>query len=189
MNTSYNWIKAYVPGLSAGNQEYFDKMTLSGTKVEGFAPLDKNLDRIVVGKIEKLEPHPNANKLVVCQVNVGQEAPLQIVTGAPNALADSSSYVPFTAADAKLTVTVTAAGNAMVALGADMASTAAFCDTAASTWNASVSDVTVTSPSNPAAKRGADAGVEILTSPEPVTVAPERSPYPGSVVPHHLRIR
>ncbi len=85
MNTSYNWIKSYVPGLSAGNQEYFDKMTLSGTKVEGFAPLDKNLEKIVVGHIDKLEPHPNANKLVVCQVDVGTGEPLQIVTGAPNA--------------------------------------------------------------------------------------------------------
>ena len=85
MNTSYNWIKSYVPGLAAGNQEYFDKMTLSGTKVEGFAALDKNLEKIVVGRIEKLEPHPNANKLVVCQVNVGGPKNLQIVTGAPNA--------------------------------------------------------------------------------------------------------
>ncbi len=85
MNTSYNWIRSYVPGLAAGDQEYFDKMTLSGTKVEGFARLDKNLEKIVVGRIEKLEPHPNADKLVVCQVNVGGEEPLQIVTGAPNA--------------------------------------------------------------------------------------------------------
>ena len=93
MNTSYNWIKSYVPGLSAGDQEYFDKMTLSGTKVEGFTRLDKNLDRIVVGRIEKLEPHPNADKLVVCQVNVGAEEPLQIVTGAPNAAAGQTVIV------------------------------------------------------------------------------------------------
>ena len=85
MNTSYNWIKSYVPGLNASDQEYFDKMTLSGTKVEGFTRLDKNLEKIVVGRIEKLEAHPNASKLVVCQVDVGQAEPVQIVTGAPNA--------------------------------------------------------------------------------------------------------
>ena len=85
MNTSYNWIKAYVPGLNAGNQEYFDKMTLSGTKVEGYVQLDKNLEKIVVGRIVRLEPHPNANRLVVCQVDIGGERELQIVTGAPNA--------------------------------------------------------------------------------------------------------
>ena len=93
MNTSYNWIKSYVPGLEAGNQEYFDKMTLSGTKVEGFAPLDKNLEKIVVGHIDKLERHPDADKLVVCQVNVGASQPVQIVTGAPNAAAGQTVVV------------------------------------------------------------------------------------------------
>ena len=93
MNTSYNWIKSYVPGLKAGDQEYFDKMTLSGTKVEGFKALDKNLEKIVVGHIDKLERHPDADKLVVCQVDVGQEAPIQIVTGAPNAAAGQTVIV------------------------------------------------------------------------------------------------
>ena len=93
MNTSYNWIKSYVPCLKAGDQEYFDKMTLSGTKVEGFKALDKNLEKIVVGHIDKLERHPDADKLVVCQVDVGQEAPIQIVTGAPNAAAGQTVIV------------------------------------------------------------------------------------------------
>ncbi|MCR5303978.1 MAG: phenylalanine--tRNA ligase subunit beta, partial [Lachnospiraceae bacterium] len=83
MNTSYNWIKAYVPGLSCSYQEYSDKLTLSGTKVEEFKALDRNLDKIVVGEILKIEKHPDADKLVVCQVNVGSET-LQIVTGATN---------------------------------------------------------------------------------------------------------
>ena len=85
MNTSYNWIKSYVPGLKADDQAFSDAMTLSGTKVEGYSVLNKNLEKILVGRIEKLERHPDADKLVVCQVNVGQEEPLQIVTGAPNA--------------------------------------------------------------------------------------------------------
>ena len=83
MNTSLSWIKAYVPDLNVTAQEYTDAMTLSGTKVEGFEKMDADLDKIVVGQIEKIEKHPDADKLIVCQVNIGTET-IQIVTGAPN---------------------------------------------------------------------------------------------------------
>ena len=83
MNTSLNWIKAYVPGLECTDQEYMDAMTLSGTKVEGYKALDADLDNIVVGQIISVEKHPDADKLVICQVNIGKET-IQIVTGAPN---------------------------------------------------------------------------------------------------------
>lgn len=83
MNTSLSWIKAYVPDLDCTAQEYRDAMTLTGTKVEGFERKDKNLDKIIVGQIEKIDRHPDADKLVVCQVNIGTET-IQIVTGAPN---------------------------------------------------------------------------------------------------------
>lgn len=83
MNTALSWIKAYVPELSCTDQEYCDAMTLSGTKVEGYERLDKNLEKIVVGQIDKIEKHPDADKLIVCQVNIGTES-VQIVTGAPN---------------------------------------------------------------------------------------------------------
>ena len=83
MNTPLSWIKAYVDDLDCTDQEYMDAMTLSGTKVEGFERLDADLDKIVVGKIEKIEKHPDADTLVVCQVNVGKET-VQIVTGAQN---------------------------------------------------------------------------------------------------------
>lgn len=83
MNTSLSWIKAYVPDLDVTAQEYTDAMTLTGTKVEGFERLDKNLEKIVVGEILSIDRHPDADKLVICQVNVGDET-LQIVTGAPN---------------------------------------------------------------------------------------------------------
>lgn len=89
MNTSLNWIKAMVPGLEVTDQEFRDAMTLSGTKVENFTAFDKNLDKIVVGQIESVEKHPDADKLVICQVNVGSET-VQIVTGAPNILVGSS---------------------------------------------------------------------------------------------------
>ncbi len=83
MNTALSWIKAYVPDLECEDQEYCDAMTLTGTKVENFARLDKNLEKIVIGQIEKIEKHPDADKLIVCQVNIGTEV-IQIVTGAPN---------------------------------------------------------------------------------------------------------
>lgn len=83
MNTSLSWIKAYVPELDVTAQEYMDAMTLSGTKVEGYVKQDADLEKIVVGQIEKIEKHPDADKLVICQVNVGTET-IQIVTGAQN---------------------------------------------------------------------------------------------------------
>lgn len=83
MNTALSWIKAYVPELDCTDQEYCDAMTLTGTKVEGYERLDQNLEKIVVGKIEQIEKHPDADKLIVCQVNIGTET-IQIVTGADN---------------------------------------------------------------------------------------------------------
>ena len=83
MNTSMSWIKMYVPDLDVSAQEYTDAMTLSGTKVEGYEKLDADLDKIVIGQIMKIEKHPDADKLIVCQVDIGTET-VQIVTGAPN---------------------------------------------------------------------------------------------------------
>ncbi|QNM06095.1 phenylalanine--tRNA ligase subunit beta [Qiania dongpingensis] len=83
MNTALSWIKAYVPDLDVTAQEYTDAMTLSGTKVEGYECLDKNLEKIVVGQILSIEKHPDADKLIICQVDIGTKT-IQIVTGAPN---------------------------------------------------------------------------------------------------------
>ena len=83
MNTSFSWIKAAVPGLEAAAQEYTHAMTLSGTKVEGYEELDADLDKIIVGQISRIERHPDADKLIICQVDIG-DASVQIVTGADN---------------------------------------------------------------------------------------------------------
>ena len=83
MRTSLKWIKDLVPGLDVTPKEYMDAMTLSGSKVEFYEKMDENLEKIVVGQIESIEKHPDADKLVVCQVNIGSEK-LQIVTGAKN---------------------------------------------------------------------------------------------------------
>ena len=83
MDTALSWIKAYVPDLDVTPSEYTDAMTLTGTKVEGYKELDKNLEKIVVGEIFSIEKHPDADKLIICEVDVGNEK-IQIVTGAPN---------------------------------------------------------------------------------------------------------
>lgn len=83
MNTPLNWMKSYLPDLTDDAGEIADKLTLFGTKVESFEKCDAHLSRIVVGRIEKIEKHENADKLFVCQVNVGENT-VQIVTGAKN---------------------------------------------------------------------------------------------------------
>jgi len=86
MNTPLSWIKEMVPGLDCTLAEYMDAMTLSGTKAESAQYFDKNLDKIVVGRINKIERHPDADKLVICQVQIDEDGKeIQIVTGAPNA--------------------------------------------------------------------------------------------------------
>ncbi len=84
MNTSLSWIKEYVPDLEVSAQEYVDALTLSGTKVEGYECIAEDLSNIVVGQILSIERHPDADKLIICQVDIGKEEPVQIVTGAPN---------------------------------------------------------------------------------------------------------
>ncbi len=83
MKAALSWIKAYVPDLECTDSVFQDGMTLSGSKVEGFEALDKHLSNIVAGRILSVDKHPDADKLTVCQVDVGSEQ-LQIVTGAKN---------------------------------------------------------------------------------------------------------
>ena len=101
MRTSLKWIKDLVPGIEdLTPQEYLDAMTLSGSKGEYYVELDKNLENIVIGQILKIEKHPDADKLVICQVNVGQEEPVQIVTGAQNVF--EGAVVPIVLAGGKV---------------------------------------------------------------------------------------
>ncbi len=91
MNTPISWIKAYVPDLDVTPQEFVDKITLSGSHVENYNQYDKNLEKIVVGKVLSIEKHPDADKLVICQVDVGENDPIQIVTGASSAIEELGS--------------------------------------------------------------------------------------------------
>lgn len=85
MKLPMSWLKDFMDTDGIDAESYERKMTMSGSKVEKIENRADEIKNVVVGKIEKIEKHPDADKLVVCRVNVGEEAPLQIVTGAPNA--------------------------------------------------------------------------------------------------------
>ncbi len=84
MLVSYNWLKEYVDVTELTPEELADKITLSGIEVEGVEKLDKGLKNIVVGFVLECEQHPNADKLNVCKVDIGEGEPVQIICGAPN---------------------------------------------------------------------------------------------------------
>lgn len=77
------WLKDYVD-VNIDAKELGDKLTLSGSKVEEVVTTGDEIINVVTAKIEKIEPHPDAEKLVICQINVGKEELIQIVTGAKN---------------------------------------------------------------------------------------------------------
>lgn len=83
MKVPYKWLKDYVD-IDINAQELGDMLTLSGSKLEEVITSGEEIQNVVTGKLLKIEPHPDAEKLVICQVEVGREEPIQIVTGANN---------------------------------------------------------------------------------------------------------
>ena len=77
------WLKDYID-LDVTTEEFCDRMIMSGSNLETCEHFCEEMENVVVGKIEKIEKHPDADKLVVCMLNVGKEEPVQIVTGAQN---------------------------------------------------------------------------------------------------------
>ena len=77
------WLKDYID-LDVTTEEFCDRMIMSGSNLETCEHFCEEMENVVVGKIEKIEKHPDADTLVVCMLNVGKEEPVQIVTGAPN---------------------------------------------------------------------------------------------------------
>ena len=77
------WLKDYIdPGVDT--EEFCDRMIMSGSNLETCEHFCEEMENVVVGRIEKIEKHPDADKLVVCRIDVGGDDLLQIVTGAPN---------------------------------------------------------------------------------------------------------
>ena len=83
MNLSMKWLSEYVK-VDATPKEFSEAMTMSGSKVEGWTTEFEDVKNVVVGKILSVEPHPDSDHLVICQLDVGQQEPVQIVTGASN---------------------------------------------------------------------------------------------------------
>lgn len=77
------WLRDYID-LDVTTEEFCDRMIMSGSNLETCEHFCEEMENVVVGKIEKIEKHPDADKLVICSLNVGKDEPVQIVTGAPN---------------------------------------------------------------------------------------------------------
>ena len=83
MNLSRKWLNEFVK-IDTPDREFAEAMTLSGSKVEGTTDLGAEISKVVVGRIKAMERHPDSDHMWVCQLDVGQEEPVQIVTGAWN---------------------------------------------------------------------------------------------------------
>ncbi len=84
MNLSRNWLADYVDVSDISNKDYCDRMTDTGSKVEGFEVLGEDIENVVVARIIKITPHENSDHLQICQVDIGEGKINQIVTGAQN---------------------------------------------------------------------------------------------------------
>lgn len=91
MKTSLNWLSNYVR-IPDDHRDLTEKLTLAGLEVEGIEVFGDIPDGVVVGEILERKPHPNADRLSVCQVSIGGQDPLQIVCGAPNC--DAGRRIP-----------------------------------------------------------------------------------------------
>lgn len=100
MKLSMNWLKDYV-NADFDPKEYSDKLTMTGSKVEGFENPADQIKNVVVGKLLSVEKHPDSDHLLICMVDIGKQEPVQIVTGAQNVVpgalvpaALDDSYLP-----------------------------------------------------------------------------------------------
>ena len=83
MQVSINWLKDYV-NINCTADELAEKFTMAGIPVENVIRAGEGLEKVVTGRIEELTAHPDSDHLLVCQMNIGGDELLQIVTGAPN---------------------------------------------------------------------------------------------------------
>ena len=84
MDLSIRWLKDYVDIGDISMRDFSEAMSMSGSKVEGWTTEFEDVKNVVVGKILSVEPHPDSDHLKICQLDVGKEEPVQIVTGAWN---------------------------------------------------------------------------------------------------------
>ena len=82
MILSLKWLERYIK-IDDAPESFAEKMTMSGSKIESFSCPGQEIQNVVAGEIVKIEPHPNAGKLTVCQIDIGSSQ-IQVVTGASN---------------------------------------------------------------------------------------------------------
>ncbi len=104
MKVSLNWLKTYID-FDLSSTELADRLTMLGIEVESMTELGTGLDDVVVGKVNSIRPHPNADKLVLCQVDIGDTDDLQIVCGAPNV--SEGMFAPVATIDTELPTGIT----------------------------------------------------------------------------------
>ena len=100
MKISVSWLKDFLPDFSSDTASLVEKLTFLGLEVEEVQEHSLPDDLVVVGRIDEVRPHPNAERLTLCRVDVGRDEPLQIVCGAPNVKA--GMLVPVATEKAKL---------------------------------------------------------------------------------------
>lgn len=100
MILSRNWLTDFVDVRDIANHDYCDRMTDTGSKVEGFTVLAEDIENVVVGKLLSVKKHENSDHLQICMVDVGEAQPVQIVTGAQNIF--EGAIVPVAKSGAKL---------------------------------------------------------------------------------------
>ena len=85
MILSMRWLDEFVNlDEKVTHRDYAEALTMSGSKVEGWETEGEEISNVIVGKLLSVEKHPDSDHLVICQVDVGREEPVQIVTGASN---------------------------------------------------------------------------------------------------------
>ena len=100
MKLPISWANEFVNVKDIPIKDYCDKLTDTGSKVEGYETLGADIENVVVGKILKITKHPDSDHLQICQIDCGEEAPRQIVTGAQNIF--EGAIIPVAKAPAKL---------------------------------------------------------------------------------------
>ncbi len=83
MNVSYRWLKELAPTIDESPEALAERLTYTAVPVDGVSWLGGGLEQLVVARVESVEPHPNADRLVICKVDTGRDGPVQVVTGAP----------------------------------------------------------------------------------------------------------
>ncbi len=100
MNVSVNWLRELLPEFSEGVEELAHRFSMTAAAVESAEPVGTGLEEIVVGRVLEADPHPNADRLTLCQVDVGQGEPIDVVCGAP--VVEKGALYPYVPAGATL---------------------------------------------------------------------------------------